>query len=41
MWTGIVLLGLLGFALAALFGVVERRVLSWYHGLRRAARGSN
>jgi ABC-type nitrate/sulfonate/bicarbonate transport system permease component len=41
MWTGIVLLGLLGFALAMAFGVVERRVLSWYHGLRRAARGSN
>jgi ABC-type nitrate/sulfonate/bicarbonate transport system permease component len=41
MWTGIVLLGLLGFVLALLFGVVERRVLSWYHGLRRAARGSN
>jgi ABC-type nitrate/sulfonate/bicarbonate transport system permease component len=41
MWTGIVLLGLLGFTLAMLFGIVERRVLSWYHGLRRAARGSN
>jgi ABC-type nitrate/sulfonate/bicarbonate transport system permease component len=41
MWTGIVLLGLLGFGLSALFGVVERLVLSWYHGLRRAARGSN
>jgi ABC-type nitrate/sulfonate/bicarbonate transport system permease component len=41
MWTGIVLLGVLGLALALLFGVVERRVLSWYHGLRRAARGSN
>jgi ABC-type nitrate/sulfonate/bicarbonate transport system permease component len=41
MWTGIVLLGLLGFVLALLFGVAERRVLSWYHGLRRAARGSN
>jgi ABC-type nitrate/sulfonate/bicarbonate transport system permease component len=41
MWTGIVLLGLLGFVLAMLFGVVERRVLSWYHGLRRTARGSD
>jgi ABC-type nitrate/sulfonate/bicarbonate transport system permease component len=41
MWTGIVLLGLLGFTLAMLFGVVERRVLFWHHGLRRAARGSN
>jgi ABC-type nitrate/sulfonate/bicarbonate transport system permease component len=41
MWTGIVLLGLLGFGLAMVFGVVERRVLSWYLGLRRAARGSN
>jgi ABC-type nitrate/sulfonate/bicarbonate transport system permease component len=41
MWTGIVLLGLLGFTLAMAFGVVERRVLSWYHGLRRAARGNS
>ena len=39
MWSGILLLGLLGVVLSWLFGVVERRVLSWYHGLRQAQRG--
>ncbi|CAL9639915.1 ABC transporter permease [Streptomyces griseomycini] len=38
MWTGILLLGLLGFALSVLFRLVERRVLGWYHGLRAATR---
>jgi ABC-type nitrate/sulfonate/bicarbonate transport system permease component len=39
MWSGILLLGLLGVALSLGFRVVEHRVLSWYHGLRRAQRG--
>ena len=39
MWSGILLLGLLGVALSLLFRVFEHRVLSWYHGLRRAQRG--
>lgn len=34
MWTGIVLLGMLGIVLAATYWLVERRVLSWYHGTR-------
>ncbi|MFI5937749.1 ABC transporter permease [Actinoplanes sp. NPDC051494] len=34
MWSGIILLGLLGFALSELFGLVERHVLGWYHGPR-------
>jgi ABC-type nitrate/sulfonate/bicarbonate transport system permease component len=38
MWTGILLLGLLGFALSVLFRLVENRLLAWYHGLRRAQR---
>ena len=38
MWSGTILLGLLGFALATLFRVVERRVLFWYFGQRAAAR---
>ena len=38
MWSGIILLGLLGFALSVLFSLVERRVLAWYHGLRGAQR---
>ncbi|MFK0158620.1 ABC transporter permease [Streptomyces sp. NPDC090493] len=40
MWTGILLLGLLGFALSVVFQVVERRVLGWYHGLRASTRRS-
>ena len=34
MWSGIVVLGLIGVLLAFLFQWVERRVLSWYHGLK-------
>ncbi|MEV7480036.1 ABC transporter permease [Streptomyces halstedii] len=36
MWSGIVLLGLIGFVLAMIFAVIERRVLRWYFGLRDA-----
>lgn len=39
MWSGIILLGLLGFGLSLLFRAVESRVLSWYFGLRQAERG--
>ncbi|WP_338895292.1 ABC transporter permease [Streptomyces sp. TG1A-60] len=38
MWSGVLLLGLLGFALSLLFRLVENRALAWYHGLRRAQR---
>jgi ABC-type nitrate/sulfonate/bicarbonate transport system permease component len=38
MWSGTILLGLLGFTLATLFRLVERRVLFWYLGQRAAAR---
>ena len=34
MWSGVILLGLLGVLLAVLFRLVERRVLGWYHGIR-------
>ncbi len=40
MWTGILLLGLLGFVLALVVRAVDRRVLHWYHGQRRAVRRS-
>jgi len=40
MWTGILVLGLLGFVLSVVFQLVERRVLGWYHGLRASARRS-
>ena len=38
MWSGIVLLGLIGVLLAAIFGFVERRVLRWYHGIKEVER---
>ncbi|MEU8818254.1 ABC transporter permease [Actinoplanes sp. NPDC048796] len=40
MWSGILLLGLLGFALSLLFRLAEGRALRWYHGLRDAQRKS-
>jgi ABC-type nitrate/sulfonate/bicarbonate transport system permease component len=36
MWTGVILLGLLGVLLASLFRLAERHVLGWYHGIRAA-----
>ena len=41
MWTGIIVLGLLGVALSLLFRLAERVTLSWYRGLRHATRGEN
>ena len=38
MYSGIVLLAILGFALNALFSLVERRVLAWHLGATAAAR---
>lgn len=38
MWSGVLLLGLLGVALSLAFRLVEARVLGWYHGLRAAER---
>nr|WP_196789260.1 ABC transporter permease subunit [Streptomyces caniscabiei] len=40
MWTGILVLGLLGFVLSVVLRLVERRVLGWYHGLRASSRRS-
>ena len=40
MWSGIILLGLLGFVLSLLFRLAEGRALRWYHGLREAQRRS-
>ncbi|GAA5024854.1 ABC transporter permease [Streptomyces siamensis] len=40
MWTGILVLGLLGFVLSVVFQLIERRVLGWYHGLRASSRRS-
>ena len=38
MWSGILLLGLVGVLLAGVFGFVERRVLRWYHGIKEVER---
>ncbi|GAA0459677.1 nitrate ABC transporter permease [Actinoplanes capillaceus] len=40
MWSGIILLGLLGFVLSLLFRLAEQRALRWYEGLRAAQRQS-
>lgn len=39
MWSGVLLLGLIGVFLATVFGIVERRVLRWYHGIKEVDRG--
>jgi ABC-type nitrate/sulfonate/bicarbonate transport system permease component len=38
MWSGILLLGLIGVALSLIFQLVERFVLRWYHGLKEVER---
>jgi ABC-type nitrate/sulfonate/bicarbonate transport system permease component len=38
MWSGILLLGVLGFVLSLGFGAFEARALRWYHGQRTAHR---
>ena len=40
MWTGIILLGLIGVLLSVIFRVVETRVLAWYFGQRAIERGA-
>ncbi len=40
MWTGIILLGLIGNILSLIFRIVESRALRWYTGLRRSQRES-
>ncbi|WP_200847099.1 ABC transporter permease [Microbacterium sp. 18062] len=34
MWSGIILLGILGYLLNLVFTVIERRMLAWHHGAR-------
>jgi ABC-type nitrate/sulfonate/bicarbonate transport system permease component len=40
MWTGIIVLGLLGVLLSAVFRIIEHYTLAWYRGLRDADRGA-
>jgi ABC-type nitrate/sulfonate/bicarbonate transport system permease component len=37
MWSGIILLGILGYLFNAVFLLVERRVLAWHRGARAGA----
>lgn len=41
MWTGIILLGLVGVSLSVIFRRIERPVLFWYLGLRESQRGGS
>ena len=38
MWSGILLLGILGYALNGIFLLIERRALRWHRGARRGVR---
>jgi ABC-type nitrate/sulfonate/bicarbonate transport system permease component len=38
MWSGILVLGLIGVALSIVFQLVENRLLRWYHGLKASQR---
>jgi ABC-type nitrate/sulfonate/bicarbonate transport system permease component len=40
MWSGVLMLGLFGFALSMVFRLFERHVLAWYHGMRETERRS-
>ncbi len=40
MWAGILMLGIVGFSLNALFVAAERRVLAWHRGMRAASDAS-
>jgi ABC-type nitrate/sulfonate/bicarbonate transport system permease component len=40
MWAGILMLGIVGFALNALFVALERRALAWHRGMRAASDAS-
>ncbi|GAB3166812.1 ABC transporter permease [Myceligenerans halotolerans] len=39
MWSGVILLGLLGLLLAQIFRLVTDRILAWYHGYLQSQRG--
>jgi ABC-type nitrate/sulfonate/bicarbonate transport system permease component len=39
MWSGIILLGILGYAFNGVFVLLERRLLRWHRGARASALG--
>jgi ABC-type nitrate/sulfonate/bicarbonate transport system permease component len=40
MWSGIILLGIIGIVLSLIFRAIEAWLLGWYHGLRQAQRAN-
>jgi ABC-type nitrate/sulfonate/bicarbonate transport system permease component len=38
MWSGVLMLGLFGFALSMVFRLFEHHALAWYHGMRQVER---
>jgi len=40
MWSGIIVLGIIGISLSLIFRTVEAWILGWYHGLRQSQRAS-
>jgi len=40
MWSGIILLGIIGIVLSVIFRAIEAWILGWYHGLRRTQRAA-
>ena len=37
-WTGVLLMGLIGFALNVIFDIIEKRSLHWYFGQKKLTR---
>ncbi len=40
MWSGIILLGIIGIVLSLILRAIEARLLGWYHGLRQSQRAN-
>jgi ABC-type nitrate/sulfonate/bicarbonate transport system permease component len=40
MWSGIILLGIIGILVSLIFGAFEAWILGWYHGLRQSQRAN-
>lgn len=41
MWTGLIVLGLFGYLLNALFRIIERRILNWHHTMVAFSQGAS
>ena len=34
MWSGVLVLGIIGFVLSMIFQLLEKSILGWYHGMK-------